>query len=234
MGSADLMLMQMEPATTRRAAKPARSSSRSSAAPASRGSCWRSAGARRRSPQTHRARRHGRRGMETMLRRLIGPEIEFDVRRPPDPVNVIADPGADRAGGPEPGRQRAGRDGRWRAADRQGRRGRSGRSGRRRPRRGPRRTLRAAERQRHGHRHRRGDAGAALRAVLHDQGSRARAQGSASPSSTASPGRAAATSTSRASPATAPRSPSTCRWRAFLERRRVAGLSTASADRSCA
>ena len=32
-------------------------------------------------------------GMETLLRRLIGPEIEFDVRRPPDPVNVIADSG---------------------------------------------------------------------------------------------------------------------------------------------
>jgi PAS domain S-box-containing protein len=31
-------------------------------------------------------------GMETMLRRLIGPEIEFDITRPPASVCVIADP----------------------------------------------------------------------------------------------------------------------------------------------
>jgi hypothetical protein len=31
-------------------------------------------------------------GMDTMLRRLMGPEIEFDVRRPTAPVEVIADP----------------------------------------------------------------------------------------------------------------------------------------------
>ena len=30
--------------------------------------------------------------MDTMLRRLIGPEIEFDIICAPDPVAVIADP----------------------------------------------------------------------------------------------------------------------------------------------
>jgi signal transduction histidine kinase len=30
--------------------------------------------------------------MDTLLRRLMGPEIEFDVRRPNAPVEVIADP----------------------------------------------------------------------------------------------------------------------------------------------
>src|SRR3990167_8901800 len=33
------------------------------------------------------------RGMETMLRRLIGPEIDFEIICAPDPVAVIADPG---------------------------------------------------------------------------------------------------------------------------------------------
>ncbi len=32
-------------------------------------------------------------GMETMLRRLIGPEIEFRIQRPPEPLTVFADPG---------------------------------------------------------------------------------------------------------------------------------------------
>ncbi len=31
-------------------------------------------------------------GMETMLRRLIGPEIDFDIVRAPEPVTVVADP----------------------------------------------------------------------------------------------------------------------------------------------
>ena len=76
----------------RRAAAPRRpkSSCRSSAAPASRVSCWRSAG----------GRRPGRSmfdlgdvvgGMETMLRRLIGPEIDFRIVRHASPT-VRADP----------------------------------------------------------------------------------------------------------------------------------------------
>jgi signal transduction histidine kinase len=32
------------------------------------------------------------RGMDTMLRRLIGPEIEFDIVSPPQPMTVMADP----------------------------------------------------------------------------------------------------------------------------------------------
>ena len=32
-------------------------------------------------------------GMETMLRRLIGPEIDFQIQRPPEPLVVFADPG---------------------------------------------------------------------------------------------------------------------------------------------
>ena len=31
-------------------------------------------------------------GMDTMLRRLIGPEIDFEIIRPPRPITVIADP----------------------------------------------------------------------------------------------------------------------------------------------
>jgi len=32
------------------------------------------------------------RGMDTMLRRLIGPEIDFEIVRPPTPITVLADP----------------------------------------------------------------------------------------------------------------------------------------------
>jgi len=31
-------------------------------------------------------------GMDTMLRRLIGPEIDFEIVRPPTPITVLADP----------------------------------------------------------------------------------------------------------------------------------------------
>ncbi len=152
------------------------------------------------------------RGMDTMLRRLIGPEIEFEVRRPRRAGDRCRRSRPDRAGGAQPGRQRPGCD-----AEGGGRLtvsvddSRIGRDRRGRPRRRSRRPVRAPERQRHGHGHRRGHAGAALRTVLHHQGAR-QGTGSASRSSTASCNRAAATCTWRASQGTARHSPFICRW----------------------
>ncbi len=83
--------------------------------------------------------------------------------------------------------------------------------------------LRDARRERHRHRHGRGDQPAHFRALLHDQGRRARAPGSAWRPSTASSSRAAGTSGSIASRAAARPSRSTCRrcrraWPARLDR----------------
>jgi PAS domain S-box-containing protein len=91
MGSADLMLMQMDPADQARGE-----------ANEIKLSVQRGAGLTRQLLAFSRRQASSPRrialdetvcGMETLLRRLIGPEIEFDVRRPPDPVSVIADPG---------------------------------------------------------------------------------------------------------------------------------------------
>ena len=91
MGSADLMLMQMDADT------PARSEAGEIKLSVQRG-----AGLTRQLLAFSRRQASSPRrialdetvlGMDTLLRRLIGPEIEFDVRRPPAPVTVVADPG---------------------------------------------------------------------------------------------------------------------------------------------
>ena len=56
-------------------------------------------------------------GMDTMLRRLIGPEIEFEIVRPERADDGDGRLRPDRAGGHEPGRQRARRDAAKAAAD---------------------------------------------------------------------------------------------------------------------
>ena len=71
------------------------------------------------------------------------------------------------------------------------------------------RAVRDAGGERHRHRHGQGDPGARLRAVLHDQGARARAPASGSRRCSASSSRAAAASGSTASPEPARRSRST-------------------------
>jgi len=91
MGSADLMLMQMDADT------PARGEAGEIKLSVQRG-----AGLTRQLLAFSRRQASSPRrialdetvlGMDTLLRRLIGPEIEFDVRRPPAPVTVVADPG---------------------------------------------------------------------------------------------------------------------------------------------
>ena len=105
-----------------------------------------------------------------MLRRLIGEDIEVELRSAERPARGARRRRADRAGRHQPRRQRARRDARRRhAADRDPRR----------------RRLRLPR----GHRHRRRDrarrAPARLRAVLHDQAGRATGPGSGWPRCTA-------------------------------------------------
>ena len=69
------------------------------------------------------------RGMETMLRRLIGPEIDFEICRRPPTGDGRSRLRADRAGGDEPRHQRARRHAGRRPLDGARRRGRSGRIG---------------------------------------------------------------------------------------------------------
>ena len=69
------------------------------------------------------------RGMETMLRRLIGPEIEFEIDCGAQPVMRDGRFRPIRAGGDESRHQRAGRDARGRAPDRARRGNGSGRGG---------------------------------------------------------------------------------------------------------
>ena len=105
-----------------------------------------------------------------MLRRVIGEDVEPRRSAPPTASARSGPTRPDRAGHHEPRRQRARRhaDGRQ-AHDRDRERGRSTRTTRRsapRPRAGP---LRGAGGERHGVGHGRGDAGAHLRALLHDE-----------------------------------------------------------------
>ena len=135
-----------------------------------------------------------------MLRRLIGEDIELVTARTRTSDRSAADPGQIAAGADEPRRQRARRDARRRHA------------------RDPRRATSTLDDE-YGAQHRRapgayvllacrdtgvgmdaGDAGAHLRAVLHDEGASARAPASASRPATASSSRAAGTSGSRARP----------------------------------
>ncbi len=90
MGSADLLLMQMDPADAA-----------GSEANEIKLAVQRGAGLTRQLLAFSRRQASSPRlialddtvcGMETLLRRLIGPEIEFNIRRPTAPVNVRADP----------------------------------------------------------------------------------------------------------------------------------------------
>ena len=93
----------------------ARSSAPASAPPSSRGSCWRSAAGRRSTAGRWTSTRSSP-SMETLLRRLIGEDDRARrSRSTPGAGPLIADRGAARAGGDEPRRQRARRDGRRRA-----------------------------------------------------------------------------------------------------------------------
>ena len=90
-------------------------------------------------------------GMQPMLRRLIGEDLDLVTELDP---GLWRDPGrslADRAGGAEPGRERARRDAGRGPADHRDAERRAGRGLRRRPRGGGAGLVRAAGGQRHGH-----------------------------------------------------------------------------------
>ena len=110
--------------------------------------------------------------VSTMLRRLIGEDVDLLLTPGPSAGRVNADPGPARAGADEPGRERARRD----AAGRHARprdRPRAARGGPARSAgRAPARAVRGAPRDGHRHGHGRGDPGPHLRTVLHDQGAR--------------------------------------------------------------
>ncbi len=113
-------------------------------------------------------------GVDKLVRRLIGEDIEVSIALAPEPLPIRARSRTDRAGHHQPDRQRPGGDaGRGETADRDGQRS-GGRGIRPLARRRLARPLRPIGRQRHRDRHERRGEGPPLRAVLHHQGDRQR------------------------------------------------------------
>ena len=110
--------------------------------------------------------------LATMLHRLIGEDVQLELRLDADAGRVSADPGTARAGGDEPHRQRAGRHAAGRPPDPRDRAG-DARPGLRRGAPGlDHRGARAPLDPRHGVRDGPGRLVPPLRALLHDQGAR--------------------------------------------------------------
>ncbi len=108
-----------------------------------------------------------------LLKRLIGEHIELAHRSPAAGLCGRGRSDADRAGADEPGHQRARRDGRRRVAAHHRPHGVGGRAVRDQPSADDGGRVRAARGHGHRYRHDAGNAGARVRTVLHDEGSRA-------------------------------------------------------------
>ena len=125
-------------------------------------------------------------GMDTMLRRLIGPEIEFELMRSPTPMMVLADPAQIEQVVLEPRHQRARRDAGRRAADRASRRAGARRAGRPGARGRQGRVVREDQRRRYWHGYRRGRRARGCSSPFSRRRNREKAPGSASRSCTGS------------------------------------------------